>query len=44
MFLKECKYVKRKNKMFNYIIDDLKITSSGEDDGIFSKSDSELNN
>ena len=27
VFLEECKYVKRKNKMFNYINDDMQITS-----------------
>ena len=32
VFLKECKYVKRKNKMFNYINDDLEMTSSNDDD------------
>ena len=32
-FLEECKYVKRKNKMFNYINDDLEMTfSDGDDD------------
>ena len=41
VFLEECKYVKRKNKMFNYINDDLEMTSSDEDDGIYSESDSE---
>ena len=28
VFLQECKYVKRKNKMFNYINDDLEMASS----------------
>ena len=32
VFLEECKYVKRKNKMFNYINDDLEMTSSDDDD------------
>ena len=32
VLLKECKYVKRKNKMFNYINDDLEMTSSNDDD------------
>ena len=41
VFLEECKYIKRKNKMFNYINDDLKMTSSDEDDGLQSESDSE---
>ena len=27
VFLEECKYVKRKNKVFNYINDDLEMTS-----------------
>ena len=31
VFLEECKYVKRKNKMFNYINDDLVMTSSDDD-------------
>ena len=30
VFLEECKYIKRKNKMFNYINDDLEIISSDE--------------
>ena len=41
VFLEECKYIKRKNKMCNYINDDLEMTSSDEDDGIYSESDSE---
>ena len=45
VFLEECKYVKRKNEMFNYINDDLEITSSDDDDDdddeIYSESDSE---
>ena len=45
VFLEECKYVKRKNKMFNYIDDDLGMTSSDDDDnGLFSESDSESDN
>ena len=39
--LEDCKYVKRKNKMFNYINDDLEMTSSDDDEGIYSESDSE---
>ena len=41
VFLEECKYIKRKNKMFNYINDDLEMTLSDEDDGLYSESDSE---
>ena len=51
VFLEECKYVKRKNKMFNYINDDLEMTSSDDDDDhddhdhdhdeLYSESDSE---
>ena len=44
VFLEECKYVKRKNKMFNYINDDMEITSSDEDDYFYSESDSDSNN
>ena len=44
VFLEKCKYVKRKNKMFNYINDDLEIISSDDDDGIFRESDSDSNN
>ena len=40
VFLEECKYIKRKNKMFNYINDDLEKTSS-DDDGLYSESDSD---
>ena len=40
VFLEECNYVKRKNKMFNYINDDLEMTSSDKDEGIYSESDS----
>ena len=39
VFLEECKYVKRKNKMFNYINDDLEMTSSDNDDEVYSESD-----
>ena len=42
--LEECKYVKRKNKMFNYIDDELVMTSSDEDDDLFGESDSESDN
>ena len=41
VFLEECKYIKRKNKMFNYINDNLEKPSSDKDDGLYSKSDSE---
>ena len=41
VFLEECKYVKRKNKMFNYINDDLGMTSSDKDDELYSESDSD---
>ena len=41
VFLEECKYVKKKNNMFNYINDDQEMTSSDEDDGIYSEFDSE---
>ena len=44
LFLEECKYVKRNNKMFNYINDDMEITSSDEDDYFYSESDSDSNN
>ena len=43
VFLGECKYFKRKNKMFNYINDDLEMTSS-DDDEFYSESDSDSNN
>ena len=39
--MEECKYVKRKNKMFNYINDDLEMTSSDDDDELYSESDSQ---
>ena len=41
VFLEERKYIKRKNKMFNYINDDLEMTSSDEHDGLYAESDSE---
>ena len=44
VFLEECKYVKRKNKMFNCTDDDLEMTSSDEDDYFLSESDSESDN
>ena len=44
VFLEECKYVKRKNKIFNYINDDLEMTSSDEDDYFYSESDNDYNN
>ena len=44
VFLEECKYVKRRNKMFNYINDDTEIASSDEDDYFYSESDSDSNN
>ena len=44
VFLEECKYVKRKNKMSNYINDDLEMTSSDEDDYFYSESDNDSNN
>ena len=46
VFLEEFKYVKRKNKMFNYIDDDLEMISSDDDndDGLFSEPDSESDN
>ena len=44
VFLEECKYIKRKNKMFNYINDDLEMTSSDDDDGLYSESDNDSNN
>ena len=43
VFLEECKYVKRKNKMFNYINDDLEMASSDEDDHLYSESDNDSN-
>ena len=44
VFLEECKYVKRKNKMFNHINDDLEMSSSDDDDYLLSESDSESDN
>ena len=44
VFLEECKYIKRKNKMFNYINDDLEMTSSDEDDYFYGESDNDSNN
>ena len=35
------RYVKRKNKMFNYINDYLEMTSSDDNNGLYSESDSE---
>ena len=50
VFLEECKYVKRKNKMLYYINDDLEMISSDDDDDddalcseFDSKSDSDSN-
>ena len=43
VFLEECKYVKRKNKIVNYINDDIDITSSDEYDEFYSESDSDSN-
>ena len=45
VFLEECKYIKRKDKMFNYINDDVEMTSSDDDDDeLYSESDSVSNN
>ena len=44
VFLEECKYVKNKIRTFNYINDDMEITSSDEDDYFYSESDSDSNN
>ena len=41
VFLEECKYLEKKNKMMNYINDNIEITSSGEDDEFYSESDSD---
>ena len=42
VFLEECKYIKRKKKTFNYINDNLEMTSSdGDDDELYSESDSD---
>ena len=43
VFLEQCKYVKRKNKMVNYINDDIEITSSDENDEFYSESGSDSN-
>ena len=43
VFLEECKYVKRKNKMVNYINGYIEITSSDENDEFYSESDSGSN-
>ena len=43
VFLEECKYITRKNKMFNYINNDLEMTSSDEDDYFYSESDNDSN-
>ena len=44
VFLEKSKPVKRKNKMFNYIDDDLEMISSDDDDYFLSESDSESDN
>ena len=44
VFLEECQYVRRKNKMVNYINDDIEITSSDKNDKFYSESDSDFNN
>ena len=44
VFLEECRYVKRKNKMVRYINDDIEITSSDENDKFYSESGSDFNN
>ena len=44
VFLEEYKYIKRKNEMFNYINDDLKMTSSDEDDYFLNELDKESDN
>ena len=43
VFSEECKCIKRKNKMFNYINDDLEMTSSDEDDYFYSESHNDSN-
>ena len=43
VFLEECNYVKRKNKVVNYINDDIEKTSSYENDEFYSESDSDSN-
>ena len=49
VFLEECKYIKRKNKLnytnyMKYINDDMEITSSDENDYFYGESDSDSNN
>ena len=44
VFLEECKYIKRKNKMFNYINGDLEMTSADDDDGLYCEYDSDYHN
>ena len=44
VFLEECEGAKRKNKMFNYINNDLEMTSSDEDDYFLNEPDSESDN
>ena len=44
VFLEEYKYIKRKNEMFNYINDDLKMTLSDEDDYFLNELDKESDN
>ena len=44
VFLEECKYVKSKNKIFNYINDGLEMTSLDVDDYFYSDSDNDSNN
>ena len=44
VFLEDCKYVKRKNKMLNYIDDDLEMTSSDDGDYFLSELDNESDN
>ena len=42
VLLEECKYIKRKNEMVNYINGDLEITSSDDDDDDYDDDDDEL--
>ena len=44
VFLEECRYVKRENKMVNYINNDIEITSSDQNDEFYSEFDSDSNN
>ena len=44
VFFEECKYVKSKNKIFNYINDGLEMTSLDVDDYFYSDSDNDSNN